>query len=88
LIRLEVSQRLPPRAVPLCFLQADAEVLAHPVDGEAEAFVFALAQGLPAALHLPRARGHTPRDREAVRRQSVEHALKGVIPLLTAANRL
>src|SRR5690606_15147628 len=42
------------RAVAVGFGEADAEVLAHPVDGEAE-IVAALVHGLVAVLHLPRA---------------------------------
>ena len=43
------------RAVAVGFVEADAEVLAHPVDREAE-LVFALQHGAAAVLHLPRLR--------------------------------
>ncbi len=43
------------RAVALRLLEADAEVLAHPVHGEAEVEL-ALVHGLAAVLHLPRLR--------------------------------
>src|SRR6266852_3795831 len=44
-----------PGAVALRLLEADAEVLAHPVDREAE-IELALVHGLAAVLHLPRLR--------------------------------
>ena len=43
-------------AVVARFLQTDAQVLAHPLDGEAEVEL-AVAHRLPAVLHLPRLRG-------------------------------
>src|SRR5687768_7072335 len=39
------------------FPKADAEILSHPLDGEAEAFGLELAHLLPAILHLPGLRG-------------------------------
>ena len=44
------------RAVVARFLQANAQVLAHPLDGEAEVEL-AVVHRLPAVLHLPRLRG-------------------------------
>src|SRR5688500_13898516 len=53
-------------AVVARLLQADAQVLAHPLDGEAEVEL-PFAHRLPAVLHLPRLRG-TLRDRVDDRR--------------------
>ncbi len=41
------------RAIAICFIKADAQILAHPVNGKAE-IIFALVHGAGAVFHLPR----------------------------------